>query len=217
MISHEVSMVLSFYGSSLARALARLAEKRDLPPEAFYFAASRAGRGLRRQMMDLIYDAYVVRVPDVSAGELLRLFREDNQDKAYVDDLEGWDFYLKRPVPGEGEYMIGGRGRSYEWRLWTPGYRVRGEDAAVHAARDGWFGHTAAFIQWRRINRTNGLFASVPIDPRDCMSDGHRSFVAYSGGFDNDSHGRNVLLGIQNRALEMRERTTFVEFREAKR
>lgn len=208
-----------FYAGQLALAMGKSGEKLDLPPEALSFAASPSGRMLRRRMLRMLYDAYLVRVPDISAEELLKRFEADNADKAYADALRGWDFYRKRPLPNEQiPRLINGPGRAYEWRFWTPSGKARGKDAAAHAVRDGWFGHTGAFIEWRRVNRMSGFFTSVPADPDDCLVDSSSQFcgVAYSSAFQDDPRGKNVPLDIRNWAHEMPPQTTFLEFREVK-
>lgn len=207
-----------FHAGQLALAIGKSGEKLDIPPEVLSFAASPERRKLRRQILRLLYDAYLVRVPDISAEELLRRFEADNADNAYADALRGWDFYRGRSPGEERPRIIDGPGRVYEWRFWTPARKVRGADAAAHAVRDGWFGHTGAFIQWRRVNRMSGFFTSVPADVNDCFMDPISRFahVAYSRALQGDPCGRNVPLETHGWGFEMPPQTTFLEFREVK-
>ena len=101
-----------------------------------------------------------VLVPDLPAIKLTALVRRKLK-LTYVDpEFAEWDYHTDR----NGQ-PIQGRGLAFEALAWTPG-KVVSEDEVRSYFRDqgGFYGHSAAFMAWRRTCGLQGSHASIPED-----------------------------------------------------
>lgn len=112
----------------------------------------------------------IVVVPDMAAVDLTALV-EKELDITHLDSNHmQWDYY--RGLDGS---EILGRGRKYEVLIWKPDLKPN-ETIPYEAVRGhfkesgGFYGHAAAFTQWRRVCGLNGYHATI-LDDNGCYRD----------------------------------------------
>lgn len=127
----------------------------------------------------------IVVVPDLSATELTALAKLELQLTYLDSDYAAWDFYMSF----DGE-PVEGRGKQFEVMIWKPELglheRISSEAVREHFRKLGFYGHAAAFTEWRRNNpNLMGYHASIPED-RACLRGGGGYLSVPHSGFGVD-------------------------------
>lgn len=136
-------------------------------------------------MVQLIHEVQtsIVVVPDMAAVDLTALVEKELDLTHLGSDYRRWDYY--RGLDGS---EILGRGRKYEVLIWKPDLKPN-ETIPYEVVRGhfkdlgGFYGHAAAFTQWRRVCGLNGYHATI-LDALTCLDAGGDLYVPYSG-FDD--------------------------------
>ncbi len=150
----------------------------------------------------------LITVPDIPATELLSLLQTEKQ--ASLDKyMQHWDFH-RRDYYSEPK-NIPGRGRTFATAIWTPKQTVYAESILSHFRKIGYFGHSAAFVQWLRESEIEGHHACM-LEERDSpyLNHTHRA-IPYSVR----SHKHHCVRHAY-RHHPFDERWSFVAFREVK-
>ncbi len=130
----------------------------------------------------------IITVPDLSAEQLCKLLEAGGMS---VDEVvKSWNFYLSTR-----NRRIGGRGKTYKFKVWTYGGCLKSEKVSEYFSETGYDGHAGAFFTWamsqRRMVTDNRTYMTIMRDDSECYVEKSRSRNCYP--YWNSNYGSNLL------------------------
>ncbi|MBP9762470.1 hypothetical protein KBD34_02540 [Patescibacteria group bacterium] len=154
-----------------------------------------------------------ITVPDLPAEQLCRLLEEAGMSVS--DDLKRWNFYLSTR-----NRRIGGRGKTYKFKVWTDHSCHTAEHVSEYFNKTGHDGHTGAFLTWamgQRKTDTDGkrYVTILSNDTERCVGESESRYYECSPYYRNVDNSNRLSVSVDS-TQGYTNGTSFVAFKEWK-
>lgn len=221
---------------AVGEAIQKILREQDVSPDVFNRLATPDGRDALEMFSYLVQMDYaepmkgsdissvrnagvvnlvkgIVTVPDLDAASLEKFVGERRYPYCPTQ--------LQRSVEGSWDYFTGidggrisGRGKRFQYLAFKDRIRTHmfSEDVRNHFRKQGYYGHTAAFLVWLTWCGIQTRCATIPEDNACYSVPGGRLLAPYTSSMS--CSGRTRFVSYQDISMSWDEDFTFVGFRE---